>query len=72
MDVMDITAEEVRNIFALATHRCEVARNIGGIAHETVIEANRHPGPGWELDVVTMYWIPPHVDLDALCVAKPN
>ncbi len=71
-DYCNLTVDDVRAILAHGFHRCEVARNIGGIAHQDVVETNRHPGPGWELDIVTMYWIPPHVDLNALCAAKPN
>lgn len=69
---LGLTEQDVRAIVTFNNRRCEVARNIGGIAHQAVVDAHLQPPPGWHYDLLTAFWIPPHVNLDALMTAKPN
>ena len=41
--------------------RCTIARAIGGIALQDIVNSGDPPPYGWQLDPDTMYFLPPEV-----------
>lgn len=57
-----LTEDEITRILAEAGCRFTAARNAGGISERDRREGATVP-VGWSLDILTLYWIPPNVEL---------
>ena len=62
---MELGHEDVESIVRDFYDRCELARAVGGIAHEVVVDQGAAPAGYW-LDDSTMYWIPGNVPRSSL------
>ena len=60
---MELTKFDVEDILRRAFRRCDAARAAGGVSHRDRVEGIAVPAD-WELDIETMYWLPPNI---ALC-----